>query len=261
MEHRTYNNISYSKVGSGPHLCFLHGFCENAEIWDTLIAELSASYTCISIDLPGFGKSGGVGFGSMPEEAQRIHALLTQEDALHTTLFGHSMGGYLLAEYLAQYGDSMQAAAFIHSTAYGDTKTKKINRQKTIDFIRKHGADEFFRLFVPSLVAIEHLGTLRDSLTQMVTQTKTQSILDGLQAMMQRPNHVPSLGKFEKPVLFLRGEQDKHYSPYDNYKEASECHIAQVSVIKSVGHLSMYEDAPAVLKVVNSFLQFVEQCK
>ncbi|HCD67812.1 MAG TPA: alpha/beta hydrolase, partial [Bacteroidetes bacterium] len=80
-------------MGSGPHLCFLHGFCENSEIWEELIASLSSRFTCIAIDLPGFGKSSQMAFGSLTQVANQVHELLVAENATHTIMCGHSMGG------------------------------------------------------------------------------------------------------------------------------------------------------------------------
>ncbi len=173
-------------------------------------------------------------------------------------LFGHSMGGYILAEYLHKYGHELNAAGFIHSTALEDRETKKSNRQKTIDFIKINGTDEFFKLFVPSLVAPEHLASLKDELTALICKTKTESILDGLKAMMQRPSRVESLEAFTKPILFLKGGRDQHYTDNETYLQASKCQIAQISEIKHVGHLSMYEDADNCYREFNTFLMFVQ---
>ena len=128
----TFKNISYSKVGSGPHLCFLHGFCENSEIWEELIASLSSRFTCIAIDLPGFGKSSQMAFGSLTQVANQVHELLVAENATHTIMCGHSMGGYILADYIEQYGTELRGAAFMHSSAMADSEDKKISREKTI---------------------------------------------------------------------------------------------------------------------------------
>jgi len=253
-----FNNISYTKVGTGPHLCFLHGFCESSIIWSNLIEQLSQEYTCIAIDLPGFGQSDHLKFGTISEIANAVHNILNHEKALSCTLFGHSMGGYVLAEYLHKYGHELNAAGFIHSTALEDSETKKSNRQKTIDFIKVNGTDEFFKLFVPSLVAPEHLASLKNQLTALVYETKTESILDGLKAMMHRPSRIESFEAFTKPILFLKGERDQHYTNTETYLQASKCQIAQISEIEHVGHLSMYEDADHCYREIKRFLVFVQ---
>src|SRR5690348_9168774 len=43
--------------GSGPPIVFLHGLCLDHRMWDQQVQYFSKSYTCINIDLRGFGKS------------------------------------------------------------------------------------------------------------------------------------------------------------------------------------------------------------
>ena len=47
--------LHYQIKGQGPGLFFLHGFLEDAEIWDRIVGPLSLNYTCIQIDFPGYG--------------------------------------------------------------------------------------------------------------------------------------------------------------------------------------------------------------
>lgn len=245
-------------MGSGPHLCFLHGFCEDSTIWNHLIYSLKENYTCIAIDLPGFGKSKQLSFTNIPEIAQSVNQLLEKENAQNCILFGHSMGGYIAADYLEKFAYQLHAVGFIHSTVLNDSDLKKKNRKKTIDFIKQHGTNDFFRLFIPGLVALRNRGRLREQLTQLVSSTPTTSIVNGLKAMMIRPSHVNTIAHFNKPVLFMKGEEDTHYSSEEIYQQASVCQTSQVSLLPDIGHLSMLEDQEKCLIEVSRFLAFVE---
>lgn len=254
----TFQDISYSKVGTGPHLCFLHGFCENSTIWDRLINLLKADYTCIAIDIPGFGKSNYLSMPSIPEIARQINALLLQEGIHSCKLFGHSMGGYIAAEYLSLYPDQLSGIGFVHSTLRSDSPTKKENRLKTISFIQRHGSEDFFKIFVPNLVASHNLPELKNELTNLVDSTFDQSIIDGLNAMMNRKDKTSHLKSFKEPVLFLIGELDEHYPKSEIFNQASMAQIAQVSVLKDTGHLSMYENEIECGRHISRFLAFAE---
>jgi pimeloyl-ACP methyl ester carboxylesterase len=245
-------------VGTGPHLCFLHGFCENSEIWQNIVNDLAPKYTCISIDLPGFGKSSNLKFASIAQISLQVHQLLLYENATQTIILGHSMGGYIVADYLGQYGASLRGAAFIHSTALADSEEKKVNRQKSINFIEKSGTAEFFRLFIPGLVAVHHLAKCREQMTKMVTATKISSVLAGLNAMKNRENKLAEISRFDKPILWLQGDLDTHYQKDEIYKQAALCRLCQVTVVEGVGHLSMLEDYKKSLHSVQTFLKFVE---
>jgi len=251
-----FKNIAYSKVGTGPHLCFLHGFCEDSTIWQSLADTLRLDYTVICVDLPGFGKSSDLSFGTLNEVAKQINELLKAEDIQRCILLGHSMGGYIAAAYAALFPSELKALALVHSTALADGSSKEINRQKSIDFIVKNGSQEFFRLFISGLVALEHRGRLREQLTALITQTSDRSILAGLSAMKERPSHLETIAQFHKPILFIKGEEDTHYSADEIYTQAAAASICQLSMLQDVGHLSMLENPEKCLMEVQRFLKF-----
>jgi len=49
--------VSYTDVGEGLPLVFLHGFLSNKSCWDPVISLLQQDYRCIALDLLGFGAS------------------------------------------------------------------------------------------------------------------------------------------------------------------------------------------------------------
>lgn len=252
-----FNSIYYTKVGKGPHLCFLHGFCESLIIWENLIPHLSENYTCIAIDIPGFGKSSNISFTSIPHVAQQIHALLVHENAQNVILLGHSLGGYIAAEYTHQFISNVRAMGLIHSTGFADQPSKKENRQKTINFIQKHGSKEFYSIFIPSLVASKNQNTIPTHLSEVIQKTKNQSIIDGLHAMMNRESKVLPLKEFKKPILLLHGALDTHYPLDEILSQGAAYNTTQISIIPNAGHLSMYEDSALCLAEINRFLNLV----
>ena len=44
--------IRYHSVGSGPAVVFVHGLLVNANLWRKVVAELSADFRCVALDLP-----------------------------------------------------------------------------------------------------------------------------------------------------------------------------------------------------------------
>jgi len=253
----SYQNIHYTKVGSGPHLCFLHGFCEDSSIWSYIVDALKSEYTCICIDLPGFGKSRKSTFGSIPEVSSQIKEIISHEEATAVTLFGHSLGGYLVADYLSRFPD-VKGAGFIHSTAKADTDSKRLNRQKTRDFVLKNGTDAFFKIFINHLYSAELDPESLSVVEQMVYNTKLSSVIQGLEAMKNRQGREKELIKRAIPTLFLQGEKDRYYPASSIYQQAASCSASRISVIPDVGHLSMLEDKKKCLREIRHFLSFID---
>ncbi|MPT35045.1 MAG: alpha/beta fold hydrolase, partial [Flavobacterium sp.] len=69
--------IAYTDTGKGTALVFLHGFLENAGMWDFYTAEFSKKYRVITIDLLGHGQSESIGY---------IHSMEDMADAVQTVL-------------------------------------------------------------------------------------------------------------------------------------------------------------------------------
>ena len=55
-------NISYSDQGKGTAVVLIHGFLENATMWDKITPELIKRNRVITIDLLGHGKSDCLGY-------------------------------------------------------------------------------------------------------------------------------------------------------------------------------------------------------
>ena len=49
--------VAYRQVGSGPTLVLLHGAFEDGRVWTRQLEDLSAEFTVIALDAPGFGAS------------------------------------------------------------------------------------------------------------------------------------------------------------------------------------------------------------
>lgn len=88
--------ISYEIVGGGPPLLFVHGWGGTKQSLKPLANLLSKKYTCILIDLPGFGESENPdATWGVKEYADLIREFLTVLGIKNVIYFGHSFGGSL----------------------------------------------------------------------------------------------------------------------------------------------------------------------
>lgn len=248
-------------MGKGPHLCFLHGFCEDSTIWESTISHLSKTHTCISIDLPGFGKSKKLEFQSIPEITDAVFQILRHEKIESPIIFGHSLGGYIACEYASNHPQGIYGLGLIHSTSMADNKLKKENRNKAVNFIKRHGTSDFFQLFIKNLVAKSNRLLINDKLIKVIQNTPTKSVINGMNAMMNRSDRRYLLSQLDCPILFILGDKDEHYPKNEIFNQASECKLAQVNIIKNSGHLSMIENQKAFLSAAQNFLWFCDNMK
>src|SRR5215218_9882473 len=138
--------LYYEKNGSGPPLVFLHGVCLDHRMWQQQVDYFSRSYTCINIDLRGFGKS------SVPSSTpysfhEDIKTLL---DSFHiekpAVLIALSMGGKAAVNFSLAYPQRTKALILadvaVDGYSFRDFKLErivKVAQQKGIDT-----ANQFF---------------------------------------------------------------------------------------------------------------------
>lgn len=104
MEKYDINNINYVDVGIGKKILFLHGWGSSLDVFKEITPFLEKNYRCLSIDLPGFGKSleGKEGL-TISEYASLLNEFLMEYNFKPDLIVGHSFGGKIAIEYTTKY--------------------------------------------------------------------------------------------------------------------------------------------------------------
>ncbi|HEV8503768.1 MAG TPA: alpha/beta hydrolase [Chitinophagaceae bacterium] len=247
--------LYYEKNGSGPPLVFLHGVCLDHRMWQQQVDYFSKSYTCINVDLRGFGKS------SLPDStAYSFHEdIKTLLDSLQikepVVLIALSMGGKAAINFSLAYPRRTKALiladAAVDGYSFRDFKLDriaKVAQQKGIDTANQLFLDE--PIFAPAK---------RDS---AVFARVRQMVLSysGWQWVHKNPIHglAPpaneQLTQINVPVLILIGEKDiwdfQQIADilHNNIKQSLEMKIADA------GHMCNMEKPDAFNRFVTDFL-------
>src|SRR3989339_840674 len=85
--------VSYSDIGEGKVIVFLHGWMDSKIAYEKITAILSKKYRCICIDLPGFGKSDYIKDVRVEKISTIIHKVIKKLKINNFYLVGHSLGG------------------------------------------------------------------------------------------------------------------------------------------------------------------------
>ncbi|RZQ60396.1 alpha/beta fold hydrolase [Amycolatopsis suaedae] len=81
-----------------PRLVLLHGYCDSADTWRDVLAELAADgHAAVAVDLPGFGEAEPLQPGAMLPQLDRFVAALAREQSVlgPVVIAGNSLGGTL----------------------------------------------------------------------------------------------------------------------------------------------------------------------
>ncbi len=94
-----FGKLAYIEKGKGKTILFIHGLGGNLSHWEKSVKELSATYQCIAIDLPGYGYSDKQmdtkGKDQLQFYADVIGEFLQKKKIKKVILTGHSMGGQI----------------------------------------------------------------------------------------------------------------------------------------------------------------------
>jgi pimeloyl-ACP methyl ester carboxylesterase len=228
-------------------LVFLHGFGEDARLWDDFIPQFTWSENLI---VPSFAH--WTSAKTIADYAREIIDALPQDGQF--ILIGHSMGGYIALEMVKQFPDRIKKVVLLHSTAVSDSVEKQINRNRTIEFLMKHGASVFIKSFVANLFAPNFAANNRALMDQLIARYQdlaAEGLIAASQAMRDRLDFSGFLLETSIPFLFIHGDADPLIRTESIL--AIKAHHKCV-ILPGVGHQGVYEAPEACFDAIQSFI-------
>jgi len=101
--------IAYNQCGNGDTtLLFVHGWCINKEYWNDQSSYFCDRYKVVTLDLPGFGRSGKNRTDwNFEQYAEDINDFIKAKKLKNVILIGHSMSGDILLLMDTKYPGSV----------------------------------------------------------------------------------------------------------------------------------------------------------
>jgi len=252
------HTIAYDVQGKGTPLVFLHGFGENRQMWVDF-TPFFKEYKVLTIDLPGSGDS-TVMEGSIARMAKIVNAVLEAERIEKCVLIGHSMGGYVTLAFAKLYEQKLLGYCLFHSQPNADTLDKKGMRNKSIQFVERHGHALYFKGLIPKLFSQKFLSGNRhtvDKLTYYGSQMQTKGVICQLKAMRDRPDNQVVLKNAKVPVCFIIGKLDVAVPAENSLNQTFLPKVSDIHILPRVGHMGMFEAPKKTVGILRNFIEFV----
>ena len=229
-------------TGPSKATILIHGYAFDHRIWYPV--ELAfENHHVIYLALPGFGMDPVTEAYTVSGLAKKYWQHLDEIGVEEINLAGHSMGGYVSIEMVAQQPKRVSSLALVHSHVFADSDEKKQGRTQTLADIKANGASAFANKLITSLFAdIPKSSDLIGVLVARGLQHDDNAWYFGTKAMLERSDHANTLKNIRVPVLMLMGESDKAVPAELAYKQAALAEQAVLHVYPDVGHLGMYEN-------------------
>lgn len=249
-------SISFTDEGKGTAIVLLHGFLENKKMWDAFVPEFSKKYRIITIDLLGHGNSEPLGYiHTMEDNADVVHAVLSELRIRKAVFVGHSMGGYVALAFAELYPEFMKGLVLLNSTSRADSDERKTNRDRAIKAVKQNYTN-FVRLSIANLFSENNRERLANDIEQVkneAVKTPLQGIVASLEGMKIRKDREVLLHFSPYPVLLILGEKD----PVLNYEETIEqIEGTKVQLVAFPdGHMSHIENRVELIGVLSGFFK------
>lgn len=100
---------------TAPPVLLIHGSGATGSTWEPMVAALAERFRVLRIDLPGCGRSSEAAPYAVPDQADRVAAVLDELGVEGLAVVGHSSGGYV-ATALAERRPELVGALALIST-------------------------------------------------------------------------------------------------------------------------------------------------
>lgn len=258
MQHHTLpfksTHIHFTDNGKGQAVIFLHGFLEDARMWQGVKRYLPNTFRVICIDLFGHGQSDGIGYiYRMEEMAEAVESVIRTLRLRKVHLVGHSMGGYVALALAERNPDVIRTLSLVHSTARADGIRKKQDRDRAVVMV-KRDCEGFIKHAIPLLFSLEARKKQIKAIERLIKnamQIRAGSVAASLEGMKIRPDREAILHFAPYPILLLAGVNDTVVSTQDMEEQMLAEGVTGVWL--PTAHMGPWEMPKATAEVLHAF--------
>jgi pimeloyl-ACP methyl ester carboxylesterase len=193
----------------------------------------------------------------MDRYADDVAGVLDTLQIERAVIVGISMGGYASFALWRRHRDRVRGFVLADTRAGADTVETAERRRELIEVAETQGSTAVANMQIVGLVGKttrDKRPDIYDSIHRMMAQTAPEGIVGALEAMIERPDSMPTCATIDVPTLVVVGDEDVVTPP----KEARALHRAiagsRIEVLRQAGHLSNVERPAAFNTVVSEFL-------
>jgi pimeloyl-ACP methyl ester carboxylesterase len=235
-----------------PPLVLIHGAGASHLSWPAELRRLPG-YTVYTVDLPGHGKSAGIGQHTIEGYADKVIDFLGNMGIYHAVLIGHSMGGAIALQAAYQYPNQVYALGLLASGAYMNVPSELIENLSNatmmpvaLEWLRTN----LFSLSTPEKIMLKTMHLLEQA---------RPGVLYGDWQACSRFDLRFSIAKISAPAWVVAGAEDKITPvPYANFL-ASHLKTVRMYVLPGADHMFILEQPQSLVVSLRRFLADLEK--
>lgn len=258
-------DINVQSWGSGsPSLLFVHGFACDAEDWQPQVERLAGRFRCITLDLPGHGRSGLPATGDVQHLARAVCAVKSLHAGSETVLVGHSLGCRVILNAMSLCPEAIMGLVLIEQNLVtGHDVESAVDALEAR--LNQIGVHVFLRGRFEAMFSPESDPAFRAKALARVDRLDARFAQELLASSMRWEAQTASqLARLNVPVLLLQGTYlDERFEWHRLESGMTTPWIATVlehvpratfQRVENTGHFAQVEAAEAVSECIGSFV-------
>ncbi|GLX77264.1 hypothetical protein tinsulaeT_06040 [Thalassotalea insulae] len=243
--------------GQGPAVVLLHSSLSSSKQWQSLVEKLAVNFTCINIDLLGYGRAPTVSESSeynFSTEVIRIKQILAKENiSAPYHLIGHSCGGAIALKMAQENSDDLFSLTLYEPVAFHLLEQQHQHAVKFFaDSIKQENNIDAAKHFVNYWNGNGYFDNLPASVQQQMAKGMDKVNLD-FNGIFAESYTLADLADISCPSLLMLGQ----YTTADSKqlseaiaKAIAQCQLTQIAA----GHMGPLSHPQLVEPVIVDFL-------
>lgn len=250
-------HLNLQITGSGAPLIIIHGLFGTLQNWSGQTKALAEHYTVYAVDLRNHGRSPHTQTMSYPEMAADIIELMDQQGLTSAHILGHSMGGKVAMQVAMNNPQRVDKLIIVDiaPVQYPNHHSEVFAGLNAVDLehlTSRREADQQLSQSIPELAVRQFL--LTNLYRNEAKQFAWRMNLPTLEACYDEISKAPCGSAFDKPVLFIKGENSDYITPDYRDQILALFPKADYRMIQGSGHWPHAEKAAIFTKLVLNYL-------
>ncbi len=242
----------YFALSEGGHneqapVILIHGAGSSHQVWPAAIRRL-AGQRVYAVDLPGHGRTPGIGLQSISAHADQMVEFLAALGLYQAVFVGHSMGGAIALDLAVRHAEHVAGLGLIASGAYLGVQTDLLNA-----FSNTFTLNGAFHLFQQRAFGAAAPASMTEKCMSAMREVRP-SVLAADWYACSTFDVREAAGQISAPAWVIVGSEDRICPVVYSHFLAGKLPAARMQIIGGAGHMVILEQPQRVAQGLQQFL-------
>lgn len=225
----------------------IHGAGLNHACWPVELRRLNGRIT-LGLDLPGHGRSSGVGLQSVEAYCAEVISFLAELGMYQAVFIGHSLGGAIALQLALDFSPHVAGLGLICSGASFNLPAELLTRMSSA-----YSYSAGLQLLKKSSFAAATSQTVVEKGASILSAARTSVLYGDWKACAQFDRRKQA-GQIRMPVYIACGQEDQFAPPAVARFLAAHLPASTLDILPNAGHMAILEQPQRIARGLSEFL-------